>query len=237
MLKHLDTHTCNLLLKIFNACLLLKTIPKMWKQSNIYPISKKQKFSGKLNETRPIILIEHTRKIFTKIITKRLNTIFNKYPILHPSNHVAIPNTSTQTPIVTISHILEDAQVQNKELWLLSQDMSKAYDSIHIPLLKKALQRIQMPEAVTELITDIFTNRYNYVITNFGLTEPYEVCNGIDQGETIAPLMWHIYYDPLLTTIYNNISGYKLNTTYIEHSRTKNLQINLPALAYIDDTI
>ena len=29
MLKHLDTYICNLLLKIFNAYLILKTIPKM----------------------------------------------------------------------------------------------------------------------------------------------------------------------------------------------------------------
>ncbi|CAG8788852.1 12784_t:CDS:1, partial [Cetraspora pellucida] len=60
-------------------------------------------------------------------------------------NHVAISNTSTQTPIATISHILEDAQVQNKELWFLSQDMSKAYNTNHISLFKKALQRIQIP--------------------------------------------------------------------------------------------
>ena len=44
MLKHLDDHTLNLLLKIFNACLILNTISKMWKLSNIYPISKKQNF-------------------------------------------------------------------------------------------------------------------------------------------------------------------------------------------------
>ena len=139
MLKHLDKYTTEKLLDIFNACMILEKIPKMWKQSTIYPISKKQKFSGQLNETRPISLIEHTRKIFTKLLTKRLNSILNRYPILHPCNHVALPNTSTALPISTIMNIIEDAQVLNKELWLLSQDMSKAYDSIHIPLLKKAL--------------------------------------------------------------------------------------------------
>ncbi|CAG8787238.1 295_t:CDS:1, partial [Cetraspora pellucida] len=46
----------------------------------------------------------------------------------------------------------------NKELWLLSQDMSKAYNTIHIPLLKKALKRINIPEAMTDLITNIFTD-------------------------------------------------------------------------------
>jgi hypothetical protein len=115
--------------------------------------------------------------------------------------------------------------------------MSKAYDTIHIPLLKKALKRLNIPEAMTDLIINIFTDRSNYVITNLDLTESYEVEDGIDQGETIALLLWCIYYDLLLTAIYNNTSGYILNTTYTEYGKTKNLQAKLPALAYIDDAI
>ena len=109
MLKHPDDTTMILLLKILNACLSLQKIPKMWKKSNIYPISKKKNFNGQLNTTRPISLIEHTKKIFTKIITKRLNSAFSKYSILHHSNHVALLNTSTEIPIATIMHIIEDS--------------------------------------------------------------------------------------------------------------------------------
>ena len=100
--------------------MILEKTLKIWKQSTIYPISKKQKFSGQLNETRSILLIEHTRKIFTKLIIKRLNSALNRYLILHPSNHVALLNTSTTLPITTTINIFENAQVLNKELWLLS---------------------------------------------------------------------------------------------------------------------
>src|SRR5205085_7058435 len=109
-----------------------------WKQSNIFPISKKPRFNGELNQTRPISLIEHSRKIFTKIITNCLTPILAKYNILNPNNHVALPNTSMQDPIHILTHILEDAQTYNKEIWLLSQDMSKAYDTVNIELLAKA---------------------------------------------------------------------------------------------------
>jgi len=92
-------------------------------------------------------------------------------------------------PIQTLTHIIEDAHSNNQQLWLLSQDMSKAYDSVHIPLLKIALQRLKIPDKIVTLITEIFTNRSNYVITNFGNTEKYPVHDGVDQGETIAPLL------------------------------------------------
>ena len=62
-----------------------------------------------------------------------------RYSILSPHNHVALPFDSTAQPIQMLSHILEDATTKDKEIWILSQDMSKAYDSVHIPLLKKAL--------------------------------------------------------------------------------------------------
>src|SRR5207253_10361004 len=54
MLKHLSTYSTQVLLEIFNACMRLKQIPKMWKHASIFPISKKPKFTGKLMHTRPI---------------------------------------------------------------------------------------------------------------------------------------------------------------------------------------
>jgi len=90
--------------------------------------------------------------------------------------------------------------------------MSKAYNSVHIPLLKIALQRLNIPTGTTKLITEIFTNRTNYVITNVGNTNNYTVHDEIDQGETIAPLLWRIYYDPLITKIAEKHTGYTLTT-------------------------
>jgi len=233
MLKHLNVHSREEFLMILNACLELRTVPKSWQRSRIYPISKKQKFSGQLSETRPITLVEHARKILTKILTQRLNGILGKHPILHTCNHVALPNTSTEVPISTITHIIEDAHASKREAWLLCQDISKAYDTIHIPLLATALRRIKIPEQMVELITNIFTNRQNTVITSYGTTAPYHVQDGVDQGETIAPLLWRIYYDPLLTTINKRFTGYQMHL----HTRRSSLHLNRPVSVYMDDTV
>ena len=79
--------------------------------------------------------------------------------------------------------------------------MSKAYDSVNLDLLKLALERIQIPFQLCNIIINLLTNRTNRVITNLGLTKSYDVNNGIDQGETITPLLWRIYYDPLINKI------------------------------------
>jgi len=60
MLKHTHPHIIKLLTILFNKCLNTTEIPTAWKQSKIYPISKKPIFTGQLNHTRPITLLEHT---------------------------------------------------------------------------------------------------------------------------------------------------------------------------------
>ncbi|KAG9297262.1 hypothetical protein G9A89_001531 [Geosiphon pyriformis] len=47
-------------------------------------------------------------------------------------------------------------------------------------------------------IHDGCTNR---VMTDFGLTSGYHVHDGLDQGEIFSPLLWQIFYDPLLCKV------------------------------------
>ena len=68
-------------------------------------------------------------------------------------------------------------------------------------MLKKAIERIKIPAPCINLILNLFSNRKNRVITHHGVTDPYDVIIGIDQGEVISPLLWCIYYDPLPTEI------------------------------------
>src|SRR6185437_5991599 len=234
ILKKLPTEGTEFLTKIFNACLYLRKIPQKWRNSLVWPISKKAQYKGDLSQTRPITLIDHTRKILTKILTERLSKILLRHNILAPQNNVALPHTSTMVPIQQLNHIMEDAHSHNREFWILLQDMSKAYDTVHLPLLHQALIRIRVPLQLRELIINIFSDRQNQVITSIGKTQQYEVLDGIDQVETISPILWRIYYDPLIYRIASLIEGYQMSTqlpyqpTIITH--------NTSVIAFMDDT-
>src|ERR1043166_6024624 len=85
--------------------------------------------------------------------------------------------------------------------------MSKAFDKINIKRLQEACQRIGIPPSSINLITELHTSRLAKIITAYGLTSPVSIKSGIEQGETYSPLLWKIYYDPILTYIsqkYNN---------------------------------
>ena len=118
--------------------------------------------------------------------------------------------------------------------------MSKAYDSVNFTLFKPSLSRLNLPSSIINILLDLLTNRQNQVITNLGLTAPYQVQNGIDQGETITPLLWRIYYDPLITHIHTNTLGYSIGTSWITNLKNQTfdkIQTKCSVLAYMDDTL
>ena len=97
-----------------------------------------------------------------------------------------------------MNNILEDARQKNNELWVLFQDMRKAFDSVGLDMLRKSLERIKLPKNSTSFILSLFEKRKIKVITNYGLTSEFEAKDGLDQGEVISLLAWRIFYDPLL---------------------------------------
>src|SRR5690242_13782845 len=136
MLKYAGLPFLQAITSLFNRCIISNKIPKQWKEGRIFSISKKPIFDGNLTNTRLISLLEHTKKLYTKLITNRLNYIFTQYPILSPYNYIALPGNSISIPIHILNNIIEDANCNSKDLWLISQDMSKAYDSVNPNLLK-----------------------------------------------------------------------------------------------------
>jgi hypothetical protein len=117
-------------------------------------------------------------------------------------------------------------------------DISKAFNSVNSIMLETYMKQIKLPNNFIELIMDVAYNRFNQVIIGKELSEEYYVNDGIDQGETWSPLLWRIFYDPLLVYLENmkNETGYKLET----HKNTmrpieEKLEIKFNCTSYMDD--
>src|SRR5215212_729055 len=233
MIKYSSKKCKEILRKFYDLCLQLNDIPNQWNQAIVYPIPKPGDWELNLAKIRPITLLETPRKILMKILTNRLsNKLENNYEILKNHNYAGLPGRSTQEPIHTLNTLMENARETNKELWILMQDMSKAYDLVNRESLIKALRRIKLPETFTTFISNSLKNRRNKIITDFGYTESFKISNGIDQGEIMSLLLWVIYYNPLFTKIEkmketSNI-GYELG--YKEN------KVSVTDLAYMDDS-
>ena len=106
-------------------------MPSAWKKTNTILIPKPKNWNKNIDITRPIVLIETARKLFTKILTNRLEVTYRRYNILRGNNCSVLKGMSTHVPINILTNILEDTKTaSDKEAWLVLQDMRKVYDSV-----------------------------------------------------------------------------------------------------------
>ena len=155
-------------------------------------------------------------------------------------NFAGLPEENTLKPIQLLNNICEEVREKKKELWILLQDTAKAFDTVNLEMLERALDRIKIHKKATKLIIYLFKDREVRAITKNGLTNPVKAGDGIDQGETISPLLWRIFYDPLLCKIQENQEfGYKMECTWrpnLQTSEEKTMQLRNATIAFMDDT-
>src|SRR5436305_2203138 len=111
------------------------------------------------------------RKVVTKIIGNRLSNIYSTHNILQGSNYAGLKNEFTDIPIHLLNSIIEEIRDNNDKLWIIFQDMTKAFNSIELMPLNKAMERIKISEIMREFIIDLFNNRQIRIITKFSLSD------------------------------------------------------------------
>ena len=70
-------------------------------------------------------------------------------------------------------------------------------------MLYKSLKRLKLPEIFISISLNILSNRSSKIITNNKTTSSFSLNDGIDQGDSISPLWWIIFYDPLISKLEN----------------------------------
>ncbi|GET60045.1 RNA-directed DNA polymerase from mobile element jockey-like [Rhizophagus irregularis DAOM 181602=DAOM 197198] len=239
MLKHLGSSASALVLILVQSCFHTADIPDLWHQAMVFPIPKPHEWKCQLKNTRPITLLEVIRKSLVKLFYNRLASILASNEVLKGGNFAGLPGGSCRDPFVVLESIIHDAHVNKSPLWILSQDISKAFDSVDLKMLRFALERIKLPASATKFILSLFMKRSNRVFTAHGTTPSYRVRIGIDQGEVISPLLWVIYIDPLLTVLKNEMMDpYILHAPSLSNplAETNSDGLRINNLVFMDDS-
>ncbi|KAG9304651.1 hypothetical protein G9A89_020215 [Geosiphon pyriformis] len=114
--KHCDGSVLSLLLDLLNICL-VSMIPKPYE------------WKGVLTNIRLIALIETACKILSKLLFIRILLAYSLFNILCGDNFSMLKSTTIQSPIFAIGLVVKDILKKDYKLWLVLQDMCKAYDS------------------------------------------------------------------------------------------------------------
>ncbi|KAG9296236.1 hypothetical protein G9A89_014828 [Geosiphon pyriformis] len=204
----------NMLLVLLNSCLSNKSVLSPWKEAWVSIIPKPYEWEGVLTNTCSIVLIKTAHKILFKILSDRISLACSTFNVFHENNFSVLKSTSTQSPIFAI------------ELWLVLQDMWKAYNLVRWEYLEKYLVRIKICSKFIHFFGGIYKNCTNKIMTDFGLTGGYHVHDGLDQRKMFFPFL---------------ICGYRLNSHFVSksgHAKSwAGLSFFFAADTFVNDTI
>ena len=172
------------LVKLFNQIITKKCIPQSWKEAKIILLHKKGD-KADIKNYRPISLLSHLYKIFTKILQNRLKKELDEH---QPREQAGFrEGFSTMDHLLAINQLIEKSNEYQLDLCIGFIDYEKAFDSIEHPDLFQALREIGINEGYVCILEDIYTDATSRIHLDSDVSEIVKISRGVRQGDTLSP--------------------------------------------------
>jgi len=183
--------------KLFNLCLYNASLPRNWNNILMILIHKKGD-SADLENYRPISLLSHLYKLFTKIINKRLEKKLDFYQTTDQAGFRT--GYGTNDHLLTLKVLIEKTLEYNRPLVLVFVDFQKAFDTIEMNAILKALSQCRIDYRYTRLIHNIYSNSTACVKIH-NTTKAFPIQRGVRQGDTLSPKLFNTVLEYAFKTL------------------------------------
>ncbi|KAK2189424.1 hypothetical protein NP493_107g07020 [Ridgeia piscesae] len=136
-------------------------------------------------------------KIFARVLLNRLST--HTTPEVFPETLYGFRgNRSTVDMIFCHRQLQEKCIEQDRPLYMVFDDFSKAFDTVGRTGLWQLLRKYGCPEKFTTMIEALHTGMMANVSVGGEFSESFGVTNGVKQGCVLAPTLFSIFLSAML---------------------------------------
>jgi hypothetical protein len=203
--------------------------PVVWKQSAVILLHKKGD-PTRLTNWRPIAFANCTYKLYTGTVTKLLTDDAEYRKVLNGSKEGFRRGRNTHRQLSHMLFAIEDATLIGQPLHVLYLDFENAFGSPDHGKLLQVLKHQGFLEDALKVVNNLYPGGDEEiqpmmvtVRTKCGENESFPVRRGTIQGDTLSPLLFILFLDPLIQWLDSGENGYK--------TRTSNVRISSPAFA------
>ena len=97
------------------------------------------------------------------------------------------PNRDINDVFIILENLVGKSIEFNTPLWLVSLDLRKAFDTVEFEPLLAALRLQGISEAYVQLISDLYSKQWGYVM---GSTW-FQINRSVKQGDVVSPLLFN----------------------------------------------
>ena len=179
------------------------SVPQAWKDASIVTIYKKGDRTD-CGNYRGISLLSIAGKIFARILLNRLSTHIT--PEVVPETQCGFRgNRSTVDMIFCLRQLQEKCIEQDRPLYMVFVDFSKAFDTVGRTGLWQLLRKYGCPEKFTTMIEALHTGMMANVSVGGEVSESFSVTNGVKQGCVLAPTLFSIFLSAMLDDAFRDM--------------------------------
>ena len=220
------------LLHLFICCLWHKQYtPPSWAKSHTYLLHKKGDMR-ELSNYRPLAMANILGKVWTGTLSRVLSHYAETHNILSSTQEGFRAQKNSLRQVRNVINGIEDAKLYNKNLYLLYIDFTNAFNMVQHHLLYTILQWLGVPDQMRECVRSLYTEATTQFITPAGLTEPTPITRGTLQGDTLSPLLFLLYVEPLHRWLHQGGRGYEFGCL----TPAENVQHRMASAGFADDT-
>jgi hypothetical protein len=170
-------------------------------------------------------------KVWTGLLARALAYFAETRHILSTTQEGFRVKKNSLRQVRNITNALEDAHLHNHNLYILFVDFSNAFNTVQHLTLQLILKWEGIPDHMCKCVASLYANASTQIITPAGLTTEIPITRGTLQGDTLSPLLFLLYLEPLLRWLHQGNRGYHFGCL----SPAQNVQHQLSAAAFADD--
>ena len=206
-----------------NRTIMHNEIPQDWKRSNTILIPKCQKPT--VTELRPIALTNNAYKIFMAIVKGRIEKHLKENDLIEELQSGSTIGKGTIDNIYILQYCINETFKRKDELFMISVDFSKAFDSIDRKIMIESLKNLKIDKNIINIIANVYLDDFTDIKINNNIIGEIGITSGIKQGCTGSALLFVIVTHLIIKEIKRTKKGIHIDGLYI------------PTIFYMDDGI